>query len=269
MLGIRFQPNLVLLSAPPARSFCDLVAVLDCREPLFTPFRIFEPEKASQVGLERLSSLRHSLAKVTDKALHKKAWDLSLSGVIGAHIKFVSGGSRDDEGRHQAVAVEISLSVSGIVCTCSTEEACRSLRRDFMKEPVKQSLDTVRAAMSVTMANLFEIFSVSYRMRSRAVGRAVLYEKSTCVVRKPGGSWPFAVARKTMAAHWIFFSCRRSDGSRNDAVAAGNVARLAAQGRTDANSESDTGSGEKDGDANPNGGTPQDEEELQSDHALA
>lgn len=251
-------------------SLHDVFVVLFATTAYLNLTEIFEPEEASQVDLDGLRNLRHSLAKVTDKALHKKAWDLSRSGYVGALIKFQSGGSRDDEGRHQAVAVEVSLRGSSIVCACSAEEACFSMGACSMTEPVEQSLETVRAALGVTMPDLFEIFGVSLRMRSRSVGRAVLYGNSTCVVRRLGGSWPFAVVRKTRAARWICFSCRTSDGSCDHAVAAGKVARLAAQGRTDTDSESEAGTGESDGDADRAGSTPPNTEtDSRGDYTLA
>lgn len=208
---------------------------------------LFEPEEASYVDLEGLCSLRHSLAKVTDRALSTKAWDLSRSGSIGVLLKYGSSGSRDDEGRHLAVAVEATLADKGVVCACSAAEACLRDAACSLQEPMERALDAVRAALGVTMADVFEILSASLRVRSRAVGRAVLYGPSTCVVRMPGGSWPFAVVRKTRSANWICYSCRTSDGSCYHSAAATAEARRSAQGAPKQDSDSDSGTDTGDG----------------------
>jgi len=49
--------------------------------------------------------------------------------------------------------------------------------------------------------DMFLILGAFQRLSSRAVGRTVLYGPSTCVVRMPGGSWPYEVVRR--ATNWI------------------------------------------------------------------
>lgn len=221
---------------------------------------LFEPEDAAQVNIEGLCNLRHTLSKVTDQALRTKAWDLSRSGSVGVLLKYGSGGSRDDKGRHLAVAVQATLTDKGVVCTCSEAESCLGENSCYLQDPMELALDAVRDALGVTMPDVFEILSASLRMSSRAVGRAVLYGPSTCVVRMPGGSWPFAVVRKTRAANWICYSCRTSDGSCHHAAAATVSARRAAQGApgngSDSESGADGGEGEEEAAVAPGGSSP-------------
>lgn len=208
---------------------------------------LFDPEDAALLDLNGVRELRHSMSKVTDRALRTKAWDLSRSGSVGVLLKFGAGGSRDSEGRHQAVAVEAKLTSEGVVCTCSAPESCLGVGMTCsLEQPMVQALDAVRAALDVTMADLFEILSAWLRISSRAVGRAVLYGPSLSVVRMPGGSWPLAVVRKTRSAKWICLSCRTSDGSRYHATAATDVARRAAQGPPGQDSESENATDVKD-----------------------
>lgn len=174
---------------------------------------LFEPEEASHVDLEGLRNLRHSLYKVTDQALSATAWDLSRSGSVGFLLKYGSGGSRDDEGRHLAVAVEATWTSKDILCACSPAEACLHAAGCSLQAIVKRPLEAVRAALGVTMADVFEILSATLRMRSRAVCQAVLYGPSACVVRMPGASWPLAVVRKTRSANWIFIRAGRPMGA--------------------------------------------------------
>lgn len=110
-----------------------------------------------------------------------------------------------------------------------------------MQEPMERALDKVRSASGITMADLFEILGASLRTRAQALGRAVLYGASTRVVRMPGGSWPFAVVRKTRAARWIGFSCRTEDVSCHHSKAAAEAARRATQGKSESDSDSSSG----------------------------
>lgn len=167
---------------------------------------IFEPKEADQEDLEGLRNQHYSLAKTTEKAIDTKAWDPSRSVYIGALINFESGASRDGEERHLVVAVELSLTSSGLVRTCSAEEPCHTVKERAMKHPMEHALGTVRAAQGVTMADILETLGVSLRIRSRALGRAVLYVNFFFFDRKLAGSWRFSVVCKTRAARWICFS---------------------------------------------------------------
>jgi len=137
------------------------------------------------------------------------------------------------------VAVVTSLKNSRVVCTCSEAETCLAIGGCSMQEPMELALQEVRSALAVTMADLFVILGASQRLSSRAVGRAVLYRPFTCVVRMPGGSWPYAVVRKTRTANCVCFSCRTSYGSCQHAAAAAAAAKGAAADGSDA--EADTG----------------------------
>ena len=210
---------------------------------------LFAPDELVHVNLKGLRDLRYKLSKITDKALRTRAWDLSRSGAVGVLIKYGTGGSRDDRGRHLAVAVEVSLTKDGVVCVCSEAEKCLGEGGCSMQEPMYKALDEVRLAAGVTMADLFVILGASRRMRSRAVGRAVLYGPSTCVVRMQGGSWPYAVVRKTRTANWICFSCRTADGSCQHAAAASAAARGGAADASESEGGSDDDNAGGDGSA--------------------
>lgn len=111
---------------------------------------------------------------------------------------------------------------------------------------MEQALQSLRDALIVTMGDVFEILGTSLRMRERVIGRAVLYGSSTCV-RMAGGTWPFAVVRKTRSAKWICLSCRGGAGSCHHATAATEAARRTAQGLPGNRSDSDSAA--NDGDA--------------------
>lgn len=147
----------------------------------------------------------------------------------------------DGVGRDLAVAVQATMTKAGVVCTCSSPESCQSMKACTMQEPMERALDKVRSTLGITMADLFEILGASLRTRAQALGRAVLYGASTCVVRMPGGSWPFAVVRKTRAARWIGFSCRTEDVSCHHSKAAAEAARRATQGKSESDSDSSSG----------------------------
>jgi len=220
---------------------------------------LFAPDELAHVNLTGLRNLRYKLFKITDKALRTRAWDLSRSGAVGVLIKYGTGGSRDDRGRHLAVAVEVSLTKDGVVCVCSEAEKCLGDGSCSMQEPMQKALDEVRLAAGVTMADLFVILGASRRMRSRVVGRAVLYGPSTCVVKMQGGSWPFAVVRKTRTANWICFSCRTADGSCQHAAAASEAARGGAADESEPEDGSDDDNAGVDGSAGDGRGPTENE----------
>jgi len=114
-----------------------------------------------------------------------------------------------------------------------------------MQKPMEAALEKVRSTLGVTMADLCNILRASLRKHSRVAGRAVLYGPSTCVVRMPGGSWPYAVVRKTRTANWICFSCRAADGSCHHAAAATAAAKEAAVDASDTDAESDDDDGSR------------------------
>lgn len=138
-------------------SVYNVVVVLLSTSAFFNLTELIDPEDASYVDIEGLQNLRHSLSKVTDQALSTKAWDLSRSGSVGVLLKFGSSGSRDDEGRHFAVAVEATLASNGVRCACSTAESCLGDTACSLQQPMERALDAVRAALGVTMDDFFEI----------------------------------------------------------------------------------------------------------------
>ncbi|GAB0493146.1 hypothetical protein MMPV_004419 [Pyropia vietnamensis] len=190
---------------------------------------LFMSEDMDSVDIASLKQLRYQYQELTDAALQTRAWWLGPSGTVGVLIKFGAGGSRDNNGRHLCVGVQAELTDKGVVCTCSESESC--LARGCSIQPaMEQALEAVRQALGVTMRDLFTVLSAACNPRSRAVGRARLYGKGVCVVRMGGGSWPFAVVRKTRAHNWVCILCRTNDTGCGHVKAASAAARRAAEG---------------------------------------
>ena len=191
----------------------------------FNLTRLVLPEDAAGVDLAGLKMLRFNFARVSDPALRRRAWDLSPVGSIGALLKFGSSGSRDDQGRHQCVAVEATWTAeSGIVCSCSEAENClKDGAVCSMQEAMTNTLDSVRAALGVTTEQLFMILSASCVLRRRRAGKAVLFGDSTCLVRMAESSWQLAAVRKTRSGGWICYSCRTSDADCEHSGAAAEL----------------------------------------------
>jgi len=78
----------------------------------------FDPSKLINVDLEEQRNLRQQLSMFTYEALRTRAWDLSRSGAVVVLVKYGRGGSRNDRGRHLAVAVVASLKKNSVACTC-------------------------------------------------------------------------------------------------------------------------------------------------------
>ena len=160
---------------------------------------LFMQEDMNEVDMAALSRLRLELKQLTDAALLTRAWSLAPSGTFGALLKFGSGGSLDDDGRYLCVGVNAELSDKGfVVCSCSESENCLEMGCS-LRLPMERALGAVRSALGLTMIDLFVVLAASCNPRSRSVGRARVYGKGICVVRMTGGSWPFAVVRRTRA----------------------------------------------------------------------
>jgi len=97
------------------------------------------------------------------------------------------------------------------------------------------------------MIDLFVVLAASCNPRSRSVGRAGVYGKGICVVRMTGGSWPFAVVRRTRAHKWICIQCRTNNACCGHVEAAGAAAKRIAQGEPDTDSDNEKCSTDGDG----------------------
>jgi len=205
----------------------------------FNLTRLFLPEDAAGVDLAGLRDLRYKFARVSDPALRRRAWDLSPVGSVGALLKFGTNGSRDDQGRHQCVAIEATWTAeSGVTSACSEAENClKEGAVCSMQEPMTNALDSVRASLGVTMEQLFSILSASCVLRRRRAGKAVRFGDSTCLVRMDDSSWPLAAVRKTRSGGWICYSCRTSDADCEHSGAAAELAK----GNGDESEDSDDG----------------------------
>ena len=139
-----------------------LVVVLSTSA-FFNLTQLFLPADAAGVDMAGLKNLRFEYAGVSDPALRRRAWDLSSVGSVGVLLKFGTNGSRDDQGRHQCVAVEASWTPElGVSCACSEVENClKDGAVCSMREPMVDALKAVQAALGVTMQQLFSILSAS------------------------------------------------------------------------------------------------------------
>jgi len=208
---------------------------------------LFMHEDINDVDMAALGLLRFKYKQLTDVALLTRAWSLAPSGTVGALLKFGSGGSRDDDGRHLCVGVNAELSEKAVVvCTCSEYENFLEMGCS-LQLPMERALEAVRSALGVTMSDLFVVLVASCNPRSRSVGRARVYGKGICVVRMTGGSWPFAVVRKTRAHRWICIHCRTNDASCGHVEAAGAAAKRIAQEDPDTDSDNEECSTDGDG----------------------
>jgi len=222
---------------------------------------LFTPEDMDSLEVAGLEQLRHQYSDMTNAALGTRAWSLGPSGSVGALLKFGTGGSRDDAGRHMCVGVQAEVTAKGIVCTCSEAENCLEAGCS-LQVPTALALDSVRAALGVTMGELFSVLSAGSSARLRAVGRARFYGRSLCVVRMTGGSWPFAVVRKTRAHNWICILCRTNDANCGHVEAAGALAKRVRDGEAETDSDKEECS--TDGDASGD-----DSEEIDNGEDLA
>jgi len=173
---------------------------------------LFAPKNMDSLDVAGLEKLRNQHSDMSNAALGTRAWSLGPSGSVGALLKFGTGGSRDDAGRHMCVGVQAELKATGIVCTCSESDNCLEAGCT-LQVPTALALDSVCAALGVTMAQLSSVLSACSSPPLRAVGRARFYGRSLCVVRMTGGSWSFSIVRKTRAHNWICILCRTNDSN--------------------------------------------------------
>jgi len=76
---------------------------------------LIDATELRDVSVQALCDMRQKLRRFTDKALSTRAWELSRSGPVGVMVKYGTCGSREDRGRHLAVAVEASFTGESVV----------------------------------------------------------------------------------------------------------------------------------------------------------
>jgi len=171
-----------------------------------------------------LKDLRRKYADVTDNAMTGKVWALARSGVVGALFKFKVMGARDNQARDANLALEVFLSETeqAVVCCSRWDEDCL---KDgcSMQTNVTGALEEVMAVTGTSLPDLLALLSEDLRVSALNQGLAVMYGPSLCVVRREGGSWPFAVVRrrstKTKGA-WLCHACTQAAGTCTHSQAA-------------------------------------------------
>jgi len=189
-------------------------------------------------SMAALRKLRRELDCITYKDLRGRAWDLAPSGAVGVVLRFGGLGARDGKGQHELLVSTASLVRQELVISCSADERCLGDGGCSMRTSMVNSLEKVRSAMGVSMADLFLVLSAPLKISRLAAGRGVLYGEKTCVVRNGNTSWPFSAVRRTRGGSWICLSCRTSDGTCGHAAAAVEAAKAEAEGLDDS-SDSD------------------------------
>lgn len=167
----------------------------------------------------RLARSRYS--SITDRVLSTKAWALRRSGCVGALIKFNDNGARDNQARECNLAIMVHLSETDdvVVCCSRAVEDCLA-DSCAQRDTVVAALEEVRTAAGVDLAGLLGLLSEDLRLSAMHQGVAVLYGQKLCVVRREGGSWPFAVVRRKRNGARMCHACPQGPGTCTHAGAA-------------------------------------------------
>jgi len=170
----------------------------------------YEVDGVAARALYGLEELRVRTA-VSKRWLRTRGWRLDRSGAVGVLLKLGRSRSRLDACKQPAVAVSVSLDGKHPLCTCSGPEKCLELGCMFQPD-MDAALEEVRAALQMTLSEVFDVFLSSVRGVARAAGTAVPYGTTLCTVSAGVGSWPFAVVRRTVSKKWVCVVCPTADG---------------------------------------------------------
>eukprot|EP00168_Porphyra_purpurea_P012257 TRINITY_DN3209_c0_g1_i1.p1 TRINITY_DN3209_c0_g1~~TRINITY_DN3209_c0_g1_i1.p1 ORF type:complete len:589 (+),score=117.64 TRINITY_DN3209_c0_g1_i1:680-2446(+) len=164
-----------------------------------------------------LTELRASCGDVTNSAMVGKAWSLRRSGVVGALLKYKDNGARDNLARNANLAVEVFLTEEGEPVVC-----CSGMDEDYLCDGCAQhaivvgALEEITGVTGMNLGDLMGLLSDDVRISSLNQGIAVRYGPSLCVIRREGGSWPFAVVRRKALqtkALWQCHACHHAAGT--------------------------------------------------------
>lgn len=206
-------------------SFEDIIFVLFCRQ-LIATLKLrdgvdAESENLLKLTIARLITERAKYPRLSNKVLSTKAWTLRRSGCVGAIVQFKDKGAKDNTARDCSIAVEVSLTADDVpVVTCSRgEEDCQ---RDGCAhgDAVVSALQRVQACAGMGLVDVLGTLSEDLRVSAMNQGIAVLYGKRLCVVRREGGSWPFAVVRRKRNGMWLCHACTQGPSVCTHAQAA-------------------------------------------------
>jgi len=169
---------------------------------------------------------RRLYSHITDAVLSTKAWTLRRSGSVGALFKFKDKGARDNQARDSNLAVEIFLSDAdelGVACSRSEEDCV--VDGCSQKAVVLGALQEVVACTGMDLTGVLGLLCEDLRVSALNQGIAVMYGPNLCVVRREGGSWPFAVVRRKNKGIWMCHACHQGPGSCTHAQAAADAGR--------------------------------------------
>ncbi|OSX73408.1 hypothetical protein BU14_0350s0001 [Porphyra umbilicalis] len=207
-------------------SMQDIFVILLCRQMeaalALRTARDSASEQLLDTCIASVRALRLRYKRITDSVLATKAWTLRRSGSVGAVFKFKNKGARDNQARDSNLAVEVFLSDddSPLVCCSRGEENCLEdgcAQRDV----ILRALDELTAATGMDVPGVLALLSEDLRVSALNQGIAVLYGPNICVVRREGGSWPFAVVRrKPRDGVWMCHACAQGPGTCTHAYAA-------------------------------------------------
>lgn len=221
--GLRLRDNI----APTLTVvFCGrLLCVLRSHQPV-------SPEAMAELAstIVAVVQLRDSDARVTEQAIAGKAWSLRRSGSVGALLLFMNSGAQTANYQDNCVAVDVKLSSTGAIqTTCSKgSENCLSSSGCHLQAAMSSALMAISAATGLPLSGIMSLLSSEIVTDHREPGTAVLYGRKLCVVRRSGGSWPFAVVRRKPNGAWMCYACREAPNSCTH-VAAALEAHAAAQ----------------------------------------
>lgn len=206
-------------------SFKDILVVLFCRQ-MAEALDLRDggdprSERLLRWTVARLRAKRAGYKHLTQQVLSTKAWSLRRSGCIGAVVRFKDEGALDNTARDDSIAFEVSLSAADqvVVCCSRRAEDCIGSGCAY-QSTVIAALEEVVECSQMSMVDVLGMLCEDLRVSAMNQGIAVLYRKCLCVVRREGGSWPFAVVRRKKNGMWLCHACTQSPSSCTHAMAA-------------------------------------------------
>lgn len=203
----------------------DILVVLICRQ-LISTLKLRdgvdeESEKLIKWTIQALMKKRYSYPRLTNKVLSTKAWTLRRSGCIGAVVQFKDNGALDNTLQDCSLAIEVSLSDDNEVVVCCSRSAENCLETGCkQRDVVVRALKQVQSCTGMALVDVLGTLTEDLRISAMNQGIAVLYGKRLCVVRREGGSWPYAVVRRKRNGMWLCHACLQGPSSCTHAMAA-------------------------------------------------
>lgn len=189
-------------------SFRDILFVLFCRQMITTlQLRDSGPRVSEQVlrwTIVQLQYKRKEYKQLSDKVLITKARTLRRGGCVGAVVQFKKKGALDNSSRNNASALELSLSSADELVVCCIRGAEDCLESGCVHHAVVTgAIDELCPTTQMALVDMLGTLSEDLRVSAMKQGIAFMYGKRLCVVRREGGSWPFAVVRRKRDSIWL------------------------------------------------------------------